>query len=67
MHRPVVDLPQPDSTDQTQRLAGGDFEADVIDRVHLIDLAAEYAAGDSEVLHQLVHAQQWLGDRFNDE
>ena len=61
MQRPVVDLPQPEFSDQTQRFAGGDFEADVIDCVHLVDLAAKHAALHGEVLHQLVHAQQWLG------
>src|SRR5580658_6037195 len=53
-------------TDQPQCFAGGEFEADVIDRVHPIDLAAKDAALDREVLHQLVYAQQWLGHRSPD-
>ncbi len=38
MQRPVVDLPQPELADEAQGLAGGDREADMVDRVHLLGL-----------------------------
>ena len=38
-------------TDQPESFASADLEADVIDRVHLIDGASEHAALHREVLH----------------
>jgi hypothetical protein len=43
--------------DQAERLAGGYFEADMIDRMHLVDGAFQDASLNRKVLHQIVDAQ----------
>ena len=45
--RPVVDLPHPDSPDQSERLAGIDVERHLGHRLDLGDLPAEQAAADA--------------------
>ena len=47
--------------DEAQRLAGVDVEADVVDRVHVVDHAGEDAAADREIDLQILYVQQRLG------
>ena len=59
MHRPSVDLPQPDSPTRPSVSPGPDLEADVVDRVHPADLALDDdAVLDREVLLDVLDAQQ---------
>ena len=42
--RPTVDLPQPDSPDEPERLAAPDLERDAVDRLDVADVAVEHDA-----------------------
>jgi hypothetical protein len=44
--------------DEAERLAGHQIEADAADRMDVLDLAAEPAAGDREALDQVLDPQQ---------
>ena len=53
--RPSVDLPQPDSPDETQDLTLGHVEADAIDSLDITDLAAQQPGVDGVVLVTVLH------------
>ena len=56
--RPVVLLPQPDSPTRPSVSPGGQLEADAVDRMHVVDHAAQQPAADREVLLQVLDLQQ---------
>ena len=60
MARPVVDFPQPDSPDESERLPTLEPEAHAIHSPDLIHATPEHAAMDREILPQILNVEERL-------